>query len=43
MSLDEALDEEARVQAELMRRPDFQEGFRAFVERRAPRFRGAPE
>jgi enoyl-CoA hydratase/carnithine racemase len=43
MSLDQALDEEARIQAELMRRPDFQEGFRAFVERRAPRFPGAPE
>jgi len=43
MGLDQALDEEARIQAELMERPDFREGFRAFVEGRAPRFSGAPE
>jgi 2-(1,2-epoxy-1,2-dihydrophenyl)acetyl-CoA isomerase len=38
-----ALDHEAGVQAALMSRPDFQEGYRAFVEKRAPRFQGAPE
>jgi enoyl-CoA hydratase/carnithine racemase len=38
-----ALDHEARVQAELMTRPDFQEGYKAFVEKRQPRFSGAPE
>jgi enoyl-CoA hydratase/carnithine racemase len=43
MDLEQALDHEARVQAELMTRPDFREGFRAFVEKRAPRFEGAPE
>jgi enoyl-CoA hydratase/carnithine racemase len=36
-----ALDYEAQVQAELMTRPDFQEGYRAFVEKRSPRF-GSP-
>ena len=43
MGLAQALDEEARIQAELMQRPDFAEGFRAFVERRAPRFPGPRE
>jgi enoyl-CoA hydratase/carnithine racemase len=43
MDLDAALDHEARVQAELMTSPDFQEGYRAFLEKRPPRFRGAPE
>jgi enoyl-CoA hydratase/carnithine racemase len=38
-----ALDHEARVQSALMSRPDFQEGYRAFVEKRRPRFQGAPE
>lgn len=38
-----ALDHEARVQATLMTRPDFQEGYRAFVEKRKPRFDGAPD
>jgi len=38
-----ALDYEARVQAGLMTRPDFQEGYRAFVEKRKARFAGAPE
>jgi enoyl-CoA hydratase/carnithine racemase len=38
-----ALDEEARIQAELMTRPDFREGYLAFRERRKPRFEGAPE
>jgi enoyl-CoA hydratase/carnithine racemase len=43
MGLAQALDEEARIQAELMQRPDFAEGFRAFVERRTPRFTGPRE
>jgi enoyl-CoA hydratase/carnithine racemase len=43
MDLDTALEEEARLQAELMQRPDFREGYQAFRERRAPRFKGAPE
>lgn len=43
MSLGEALDHEAAVQAELMQRPDFHEGFAAFMAKRAPRFEGAPE
>lgn len=38
-----ALDHEARVQAELMTGPDFHEGFAAFMEKRRPRFQGAPE
>lgn len=38
-----ALDHEARVQADLMTRPDFQEGYKAFLEKRHPRFEGAPE
>jgi enoyl-CoA hydratase/carnithine racemase len=43
MDVFSALDHEARVQAELMTRPDFQEGYRAFVEKRPPRFDGAPD
>jgi enoyl-CoA hydratase/carnithine racemase len=43
MDLATALEDEARIQAELMTRPDFHEGFRAFREKRAPRFAGAPE
>jgi enoyl-CoA hydratase/carnithine racemase len=45
MSMDvfAALEHEARVQAALMARPDFQEGYRAFVEKRKPHFEGAPE
>ena len=43
MSLSEALGYEAEVQAGLMRGPDFREGHRAFVEKRAPRFGGAPQ
>jgi enoyl-CoA hydratase/carnithine racemase len=43
LDLGAALDDESRIQAELMDRPDFHEGFAAFMERRPPRFRGAPE
>jgi enoyl-CoA hydratase/carnithine racemase len=43
MSLEAALDHEAAVQADLMRGPDFHEGFAAFMARRPPRFEGAPE
>ena len=43
MDLEGALDQEARIQAELMTRPDFQEGFAAFTAKRKPRFGGAPE
>jgi 2-(1,2-epoxy-1,2-dihydrophenyl)acetyl-CoA isomerase len=43
MSLGAALDHEAAVQAELMQRPDFREGFAAFMAKRPPRFEGAPE
>jgi enoyl-CoA hydratase/carnithine racemase len=43
MDLHAALDEEAKIQADLMRRPDFREGFDAFVQKRPPRFEGAPE
>ena len=43
LELEAALDEEARIQAALMLEPDFHEGFDAFVQKRAPRFSGAPE
>ncbi|HEX6737668.1 MAG TPA: enoyl-CoA hydratase family protein [Vicinamibacteria bacterium] len=43
MDLEAALDHEARVQAELMTRPDFREGFTAFMEKRQPRFAGATD
>jgi enoyl-CoA hydratase/carnithine racemase len=38
MDLESALVQEARIQAELMLRPDFREGYTAFMEKRAPRF-----
>jgi enoyl-CoA hydratase/carnithine racemase len=41
LGLEEALEAEARAQAELMRGPDFGEAFRASVEQRPPRFEGA--
>ena len=37
--LRQALDDEARVQAQCMLHPDYQEGFAAFTEKRPPRFR----
>jgi enoyl-CoA hydratase/carnithine racemase len=43
MTLDEALDHEAVLQADLMTGSDFREGFAAFLEKRPPRFEGAPE
>ena len=43
MDLESALQAEARIQATLMRGPDFREGFAAFQERRRPRFEGGPE
>ena len=43
MDLETALEQEARIQAELMTRPDFQEGYAAFMAKRPPRFDGAPE
>jgi len=43
VDLDTALEQEAQIQAGLMTRPDFQEGFAAFMAKRRPRFDGAPE
>jgi enoyl-CoA hydratase/carnithine racemase len=43
MNLETALEQEARIQAGLMTRPDFQEGYAAFMAKRAPRFEGSPE
>jgi enoyl-CoA hydratase/carnithine racemase len=38
MTLEQALDHEARVQAELMERPDYREAYEAFRAKRAPKF-----
>jgi enoyl-CoA hydratase/carnithine racemase len=38
MNLDEALELEARAQARCMENPDFQEGYKAFLEKRQPLF-----
>jgi len=38
MSLEQALDYEARVQAELMEHPDYREAYEAFRDKRPPRF-----
>jgi enoyl-CoA hydratase/carnithine racemase len=43
MDLDAALANEAEIQARLMLRPDFKEGYTSFIERRPSRFDGAPE
>ena len=43
MDLEEALGQEAAIQARLMQRPDFKEGYTSFIERRPSRFDGAPE
>lgn len=43
MDLGAALEQEARIQAELMTKPDFQEGYAAFMAKRKPRFEGDPE
>jgi enoyl-CoA hydratase/carnithine racemase len=40
MPLDEAIDAEARAQAELMQSRDFRRAYEAFVEKRAPVFEG---
>lgn len=42
-TLEAQLDLERDLQRALGRTPDYAEGVRAFAERRAPRFRGAPE
>jgi len=41
--LEAALELEAQIQARLMTRPDFREGFESFMAKRKPRFDGAPE
>ena len=40
MEIDEALDYEARMQAECMMTNDFERAYRAFVDKKAPEFRG---
>jgi enoyl-CoA hydratase/carnithine racemase len=43
MDLEAALRQEAAIQARLMERPDFKEGYTSFIEKRPSRFEGAPE
>jgi enoyl-CoA hydratase/carnithine racemase len=43
MDLEAALGNEAAIQARLMLRPDFKEGYTSFIEKRPSRFEGAPE
>jgi enoyl-CoA hydratase/carnithine racemase len=38
MNLEQALELEAEAQAECMETPDFQEGYKAFIEKRKPLF-----
>ena len=38
MTLEQALDHEARVQAELMEHPDYREAYEAFKAKREPKF-----
>jgi enoyl-CoA hydratase/carnithine racemase len=38
MDLDQALELEAAEQARLMQTPDFKEGYRAFIDKRPPKF-----
>jgi enoyl-CoA hydratase/carnithine racemase len=40
MEINQALDNEARMQAECMKTDDFERAYRAFVEKRAPKFEG---
>jgi enoyl-CoA hydratase/carnithine racemase len=40
MSIDDAIDAEAQVQAECMRSADFERAYRAFVNKQTPRFEG---
>jgi enoyl-CoA hydratase/carnithine racemase len=42
MSLDDAIEAEAQAQAICMMHPDFREAFDALMNKRAPRFAGAP-
>ena len=39
MSFEDALEAEARAQATLMERPEFREGYDAFIEKRPPDFK----
>ena len=40
MGVDDAIDYEARVQAECMRTNDFERAYQAFVKKEKPEFRG---